>query len=768
MAINLINSKTKSGLDSAISNGSVKDTDIAFCKEAGYEKIRTQGKDFVCVPSGYEGAEGLFLQSDGIKPIWKTYSPPVEYKWYGVRWAVDSKDPHLERIGSFDMHQSLPIQSQLKACVVQTKSDGTKTKQYDLDPDDWDLRLDAPEIKATGTVTYDSTSKVASGTINITKGNFADIPNIESATNRLVGHYIQIVDKFDAKQKFKMTAVEDGDTTWNITVEANLDDSGIYTSPFTCYLGSDRTGYDGQVMADVPSFYLISETNVVSNGKKYNQVKISSENLGNTWTHEPARYDSVYKITVLNTVPENMGYLSTLPVNSAVSIANTATYCRGGGNRTDYDKYFTDDNGSAAVRSDLGKHRTNTSRTNMRKYCRNAGIEIMNYYQYKSLYWLWVIEYANFNSQEAFNATLTAGGLHQGGMGNGITNMQNWEPFNGNCPVMPNGYLDSLGSTTGVKQLQIPVFSITTSKVTFSNITQTPQHQYQANAIDKVTYRTNASWKVTNGNTITYTAVRYNGNATGFGASQGGGGTSSFHAEGLTGDIQIRLNTGGKTYTFTSENQATVQTIQMGSGFNISIYGYKETKDAGGHTIVDPTVGDSTNISLICDSSEAGSISYNTQTVIPFRWRVYDNLFGDTWNILDGIVIDASNDTGGSYNTVYATRDVSKYCKADGSEHDRTSMSQMSQVGKEIHLEGWTTEFDLGTEGNIFPVKHNGGSNQGMCDYHYVGSANDNLRTFLVGGYAGDGMHAGLAYFVSNYSTSAVWAPLGFRASCSK
>jgi hypothetical protein len=44
---------------------------------------------------------------------------------------------------------------------------------------------------------------------------------------------------------------------------------------------------------------------------------------------------------VLNTVPSDMGYLSTLPVNSAISVVNTETYCRGGSNSTLYDNYLT-------------------------------------------------------------------------------------------------------------------------------------------------------------------------------------------------------------------------------------------------------------------------------------------------------------------------------------------------------------------------------------------------------------------------------------------
>ena len=119
-----------------------------------------------------------------------------------------------------------------------------------------------------------------------------------------------------------------------------------------------------------------------------------------------------------------MGYLSTLPVDSAVSVVNTATYCRGGKNRTDYDKYLTGADGTTIdiFRTDLGKPRTSMSRATMRTNSRNAGSEMLSYDQYKNIfYWLYVVEYANFNCQEAYNEALTEEGYHQGGMGPGVT-----------------------------------------------------------------------------------------------------------------------------------------------------------------------------------------------------------------------------------------------------------------------------------------------------------------------------------------------------------
>jgi hypothetical protein len=76
-----------------------------------------------------------------------------------------------------------------------------------------------------------------------------------------------------------------------------------------------------------------------------------------------------------------MGYLSTLPVNSAISVVNTETYCRGGSNRSAYDKYLTgaDDTDIDIFRSDLGKPRTNISRATMRTYSRNAGSQMLSY-----------------------------------------------------------------------------------------------------------------------------------------------------------------------------------------------------------------------------------------------------------------------------------------------------------------------------------------------------------------------------------------------------
>ena len=67
----------------------------------------------------------------------------------------------------------------------------------------------------------------------------------------------------------------------------------------------------------------------------------------------------------------------------------------------------------------------------MRTYARNAGSELLCYEYYKwIIYWLFVIEYATFNSQATYNAALTSDGYHQGGLGAGISNMSDWDMYN--------------------------------------------------------------------------------------------------------------------------------------------------------------------------------------------------------------------------------------------------------------------------------------------------------------------------------------------------
>jgi len=106
-------------------------------------------------------------------------------------------------------------------------------------------------------------------------------------------------------------------------------------------------------------------------------------------------------------VPTDMGYLSTLPVGTVVSICNNGTYCRGGNNNPDYDQYLT----TNPARTELGHPRGGIYPQKANKP--NLGIYNITYEIYKNVfYWLWVIEYANFSYEEAYNANLTEDGYH--------------------------------------------------------------------------------------------------------------------------------------------------------------------------------------------------------------------------------------------------------------------------------------------------------------------------------------------------------------------
>lgn len=75
---------------------------------------------------------------------------------------------------------------------------------------------------------------------------------------------------------------------------------------------------------------------------------------------------------------------------------------------------------------------------------------IYTYGAHRDLTWLFVVEYATLNSQKAFNASLTAEGYHQGGLGEGVTTGS--VKINGAdaWSFVPCGTTNSLGNGTGI------------------------------------------------------------------------------------------------------------------------------------------------------------------------------------------------------------------------------------------------------------------------------------------------------------------------------
>ena len=96
----------------------------------------------------------------------------------------------------------------------------------------------------------------------------------------------------------------------------------------------------------------------------------------------------------------------------------------------------------------------NKTRTEFQTMARNNNRtnnwNIYTYGAHRDLTWLFVVEYATLNSQKAFNASLTAEGYHQGGLGEGVTTGS--VKINGAdaWSFVPCGTTNSLGNGTGI------------------------------------------------------------------------------------------------------------------------------------------------------------------------------------------------------------------------------------------------------------------------------------------------------------------------------
>jgi hypothetical protein len=209
-----------------------------------------------------------------------------------------------------------------------------------------------------------------------------------------------------------------------------LDDDGnvveyLHPTDWTAY---DRSGARGQVMVEIPAHFRRCETDGTKRRAKISELPLPGYHAVSK------KYVSAYEATF----ERSTGKLC--------SIVNPGTDYRGGNNQAEWDGTY---------RSLLGRPTTSKNRTQFRTAARLRGAGTQwncnDYNAYKDIAWLYYIEYANLDSQAAFNAQSDANGYKQGGLGNGATNLSSaqWGAMNGYYPFIPCGYTDSLGNASG-------------------------------------------------------------------------------------------------------------------------------------------------------------------------------------------------------------------------------------------------------------------------------------------------------------------------------
>lgn len=201
---------------------------------------------------------------------------------------------------------------------------------------------------------------------------------------------------------------------------------------------ADLSGVSGQVMVEIPEHYRRFETEGTISRCMISEYPIPG-------FHRVQRcYVSAYEATVERAT------------NKLASVVNTTAAFRGGANIAA--EIAHDADGGTL----LGKPATNITLTNFRNYARNRGSVSWNCNTYQmqcKLFWLFAVEYANFNSQATFNAQLTENGYHQGGLGAGVTDLvaANITAMTGGTySCIPCGITNSLGNKTGIVAYTMP------------------------------------------------------------------------------------------------------------------------------------------------------------------------------------------------------------------------------------------------------------------------------------------------------------------------
>lgn len=195
-----------------------------------------------------------------------------------------------------------------------------------------------------------------------------------------------------------------------------------------------RDGSDGQVMVQLPRHWRRCEKS-----GSYNIVMISPIAIPG-YIEVREQYVSAYEATLQHST------------SKLCSVNNATADYRGGQNEASWDGTY---------RTLLNRPITNYNLTEFRTFARNRANNTkwncLTYEAVRTIYWLFVTEYATLNSQAVFNSALDANGFRQGGLGIGVSDWigDSWNAYNDYAPLIPCGILDEYGSGTAVKQFSV-------------------------------------------------------------------------------------------------------------------------------------------------------------------------------------------------------------------------------------------------------------------------------------------------------------------------
>ena len=420
-----------------------------------------------------EGKVAKIEDKDG-NVLWSALPDPNKYA-YGIRWDHTVPESQAttacERIGNLELHKTLPIQSKFATCIHQ----GTDIK-YWCDPNDSRFRKDNTGFRIVNeriylekttdaeknavpsdyspSVTYDYTIQFSEDTLNK-----YEEAKLLITTYKYLYAWIKINDTVIGR----VNKVDTVNKKAYITTESVV--TGEIMTP-TLEFGCSINGYDGEISVYTPKFYIWS----VDNDGAGNEVWQSEKKCVDYAREVKAHLIGISRCPLLRTAmnDDKWGWLNTLSGNTAVSVVNYQPNLRGGTNDTSYDQYLGDNN----FRTMLGKAASNISLINMRTYTQKIKDSQVLYYQiWNAIVWCYFIEYANFDVKKQFNSNLTSKGYHQGGLGEGLININNWNEYNSSTPIVPIDYTLSAGNNTKIirklshsfddytqKQLDVPCY----------------------------------------------------------------------------------------------------------------------------------------------------------------------------------------------------------------------------------------------------------------------------------------------------------------------